>query len=462
MSDTSFVSAQVTSEEDTEPPVVKITAPINASSLNGTIMVEVSVTDNRGSLPSYLILINGQGISNSIPYRWDTVSFGDGYYTVRAEAKDMAGNTGSDEISVSVKTQLAQNEFSDNFNTFDSAIWLIPMRDLPDNGWLVDWHSLSKYMVLFGTEQDWKSNFYSNFVYDRSCLPVFKVDFMFDNQNSGLKIGAEGWTYYMSYRLHGIICKDNHIYALWNDGIEHYSFEPIIESAIKDSWYTMQLEFTDINSNLYCYLKGEPKPNEPAHVFTSADWHPRFHFWNYSGTGYVDNVAISPASIPELGTISGYVNLQGRTSQSAQITFELRYSGATTPIPTYQPSNDEDPAAPGTQITTDSYSNFTLIEVPAGTYDLTAKGSNFLRAKQTNIAVFAGEETGGINFNLKGGDANNDNSVGTGDMLILKAAWLSKEGDNNWDERADFNSDGSIGTGDMLILKDNWLQTGEE
>jgi hypothetical protein len=461
INDTSLISTDVMSE-DTEPPVVEITSPLDGSSVNGTIIVEVSVSDNRGSLPSYSVLINGGEVSTTIPYRWDTVSFGDGYYVIRVEATDMAGNTGSDEIGVFVQTQLVQSEFLDNFDTFDSATWLIPERDLPDNGRLVDWNNIYKNMVLFGTEQDWEANFYSNFVYDRSRFPVFKVDFMFDGQASGLKIGAEGWTDYMSYRFHGIILKNNHIYALWNDGSEHYSVEPIIELPIKDNWYTTEIEFTDINSKLYCYPKGELKPDEPAHIFTFADWHPRFHFWNYSGTSFIDNVAVTLGSIPEGGTISGYVNLEGRTDQSEQITFELRYPGATTPIPTYQPLNDEDPHTPGTQITTDFYGGFTLIDVPAGNYDLTAKGSNTLRAKQVDIMVFAGNETSSLQFNLLGGDANNDNSVGTGDMLILKSAWLSSQGDENWDVRADFNGDGSIGTGDMLIMKNNWLVSGEE
>ena len=88
--------------------------------------------------------------------------------------------------------------------------------------------------------------------------------------------------------------------------------------------------------------------------------------------------------------------------------------------------------------------------------------SNSLRAKETNISVLEGQETSNIDFYLLGGDANGDNSVAIGDMLILHAAWLSNEGDANWDERADFNGDGSIAIGDMLIMQSNWLTSGEE
>ena len=149
------------------------------------------------------------------------------------------------------------------------------------------------------------------------------------------------------------------------------------------------------------------------------------------------------------GTISGQILLQGRTNHSDLITFELRNPGEIFPIATYQ----VDTAADGSYI---------LSDVKPGNYDLTAKASNFLRAKQTNITVTSGEVTSNINFGLLGGDANGDNSVGTADMLILKAAWLSTQGDPNWDLRADFNGDASIGTTDMLIMQGNWLKSGTE
>jgi hypothetical protein len=149
------------------------------------------------------------------------------------------------------------------------------------------------------------------------------------------------------------------------------------------------------------------------------------------------------------GAISGSVFLEGRSDHSDIITFQLRNPGETSPLQTYE-------------VTTDSDGNYTLGNIEPGLYDLAAKSSNCLRRVQVGIDVYAGVEVQNINFNLLGGDANNDNSVGTGDMLILQSAWLSNEGDENWDERADFNGDGSIGTGDMLIMKNNWLVTGDD
>lgn len=149
------------------------------------------------------------------------------------------------------------------------------------------------------------------------------------------------------------------------------------------------------------------------------------------------------------GSISGKVLLQGRTNHASPATFELRRPGETAPVAVYQTTS----AADGT---------YTLTDIYPGTYDLTAKTPTCLKEKQPSVTVTSGQTTANINFSLLGGDANNDNSVGTGDMIILKNAWLSSIGQPNWDQRVDFNGDGSIGTADMLIMKSNWLKSGAQ
>ena|GEM_PF-1812885 len=170
--------------------------------------------------------------------------------------------------------------------------------------------------------------------------------------------------------------------------------------------------------------------------------------YSYNSTSIYNYMAIRFFTMMK-GTISGQVLLQGRTDHADLITFELRNPGEIVPVTTYQ----VDTAADG---------GYTLNDIRAGTYDLTAKASSFLRARQANITITSGQVTSDINFTLLGGDANADNSIGTADMLILKAAWLSNEGDPNWDSRADFNGDASIGTTDMLIMQGNWLKSGAE
>ncbi|MCK5306449.1 MAG: SBBP repeat-containing protein, partial [Candidatus Omnitrophica bacterium] len=149
------------------------------------------------------------------------------------------------------------------------------------------------------------------------------------------------------------------------------------------------------------------------------------------------------------GVITGKVTIQNRTDHSELITFELRNPGEATALETYQ-------------VLTSSDGSYTLITVPAGTYDLTAKSSNTLRAKNENIIVVDDETTIDIDFALLGGDANDDNSVGLSDRFILMKSWNTNIGDVDWDERADFNNDNSIGLSDRFIFRSNWNTSGVE
>ncbi len=146
---------------------------------------------------------------------------------------------------------------------------------------------------------------------------------------------------------------------------------------------------------------------------------------------------------PQASNISGKVSIQGRTNNSELIAFELRQPGQTTPINTYS-------------ITTASDGSYSLANIPAGTYDLTAKSSNTLKAKNSSISVIDGQTTANIDFNLLGGDATNDNYVDYKDRTILIKAFGTIPGDPAWDERADFNKDGTVDYKDRNILRKNF------
>ena len=92
----------------------------------------------------------------------------------------------------------------------------------------------------------------------------------------------------------------------------------------------------------------------------------------------------------------------------------------------------------------------------------TAKTPNSLRAKQANIVVQEGQTTPNINFNLLGGDVDNNNVVSGMDFAILKAAYGTKSGDAKWDPRADFNGNGQIDGIDFSILKANYGKSGAQ
>jgi hypothetical protein len=162
------------------------------------------------------------------------------------------------------------------------------------------------------------------------------------------------------------------------------------------------------------------------------------------------------------GSISGVVTLQSVApdNQSEQITFEIRRPD-TNAIAAYA-INDEDPEEPGSQVTTASDGTYGLLEVPVGTYDLTAKGNKWLRMRQSNVVVTAGNTTT-VDFpTLRGGDANDSNSVNVLDLNILKGTYGRMKGQPGYDARADFDKNNSVNVRDLNILKNNYGQSGAQ
>lgn len=58
------------------------------------------------------------------------------------------------------------------------------------------------------------------------------------------------------------------------------------------------------------------------------------------------------------------------------------------------------------------------------------------------------------------GDINGDGKVDIFDLVILGAAFGSKPGDINWDQRADFNDDSQVDIFDAIMLANNYGETG--
>jgi beta propeller repeat protein len=178
----------------------------------------------------------------------------------------------------------------------------------------------------------------------------------------------------------------------------------------------------------------------------------------YRNGGFVTDVYIVTIR-PGAGAIFGHVGLQDVVEATSQITFELRSPGTTTIVA--DASNDENPAQAGTQVTTDNGGWFTLCGIPPGTYDLSAKGSKWLRQNLANIVVAPGNIIKYLYFSLTGGDANNDNSVNVNDLNILKVTYGKSASQSGYDERADFNQDNKVNVLDLNIMKRNYAKRGD-
>lgn len=149
-------------------------------------------------------------------------------------------------------------------------------------------------------------------------------------------------------------------------------------------------------------------------------------------------------------TVSGTVNLQDIDGDEAgnEVVIEVRNVGSTIPLETHTVT-----LGAGGSYTFDS-------DVAAGTYDVAAKGSNWLRKLNGSVSFPSGGATS--NFDLVNGDADPDNEVNLVDGGAISAAFGSTDGDPNWNPNADLNRDGEVNLVDWGILSARFGQAGDE
>jgi len=96
-----------TQKSDTTLPYVDITNPSNGQQVQGTVYVQVEISDNDNYF-DYQILIDGAPKYNistdetTIIWPWDTTYYSNGSHTIKAKVTDTSGNTGMDEVTVIV------------------------------------------------------------------------------------------------------------------------------------------------------------------------------------------------------------------------------------------------------------------------------------------------------------------------------------------------------------------------
>jgi YVTN family beta-propeller protein len=92
---------------DTSPPTVVVTAPLNGATVAGTITIKASATD-KTAIASVTFQVDGAtiGTDTTSPYsvNWNTSSLAPGSHTIRAQARDSAGNIGTSRtVTVTVE-----------------------------------------------------------------------------------------------------------------------------------------------------------------------------------------------------------------------------------------------------------------------------------------------------------------------------------------------------------------------
>jgi len=113
-----------------------------------------------------------------------------------------------------------------------------------------------------------------------------------------------------------------------------------------------------------------------------------------------------------------------------------------------------------TTTTVDASGNFAVPHALAdGSYTLAVKGLSHLNASGA-LTISGGSASGGT-LTLKGGDANDDNSVDLLDYFLLSDSYNLAEGDSGYDVNADFNRDTAVDLLDYFILSDNYNAAGD-
>ena len=99
-------------ENEDVAPIVEISSPTNGSTVNGSITVTATATDNVGVSKVYFYLNNVLKYQTSSPYvwPWNTANFTNGSHILLAKAYDFAGNFGlSSAITVTVNNTSGNN-----------------------------------------------------------------------------------------------------------------------------------------------------------------------------------------------------------------------------------------------------------------------------------------------------------------------------------------------------------------
>jgi hypothetical protein len=143
--------------------------------------------------------------------------------------------------------------------------------------------------------------------------------------------------------------------------------------------------------------------------------------------------------IREGSVVSGSLNLQGRSfiDDKTSVSFICKEEGHVFHVPQFSPEG-----------------NFSL-ELPLGTYSLTAKRQQYL-TKELKVNLHTTDGLRNLDLKLWAGDINNDNRIDITDLALLSLAYRTRPGDDNWNPLADLNGDGIVDIFDLTMLTQNY------
>jgi hypothetical protein len=154
--------------------------------------------------------------------------------------------------------------------------------------------------------------------------------------------------------------------------------------------------------------------------------------------GGVYDIGADETEAPASGTLNLSVDLQGRADDSG--TLFTAWSGA-------EEAGHCTSASDGT----------CSIDLPAGTYSVTAEMASYLDSTWESISITAGGSVTLPAVVLLGGDANDDCLVNIQDLSFIGYRFNACEGDPLYDPRGDINADGCINILDLSMAGGNFM-----
>ncbi|MEW6752667.1 MAG: FlgD immunoglobulin-like domain containing protein [Candidatus Latescibacterota bacterium] len=177
--------------------------------------------------------------------------------------------------------------------------------------------------------------------------------------------------------------------------------------------------------------------------------------------------------------------LEGRTgSNSDTLDIHVRLIGSTQDITdtTYIAANDVTKEWIGgvledsVQVVSDAFGTFSITEIPAGIYEMTAKARGYVTGRTDTLTLFDGaivtaDPTYGSDLMgnlspatplgwLRGGDATGDNQVDIADANRIFSLWNLTPADAGYVRDADVNADAVINTLDLQLVTTNFGNSG--
>jgi len=141
-------------------------------------------------------------------------------------------------------------------------------------------------------------------------------------------------------------------------------------------------------------------------------------------------------SPPPAGTLRGRVTLERRASNAGA---QVEVAGRT--------------------VFTGPTGEYTVADIPAGTYTLTIRRQSYLRTWRS-VTVIAGQVQDLPEVTLLAGDVNQDDHIELADATLIGQAWNSVPDASHWDPRADITGDRQVNVLDMVAVQFNWDRVG--